>query len=216
MSKYCGNCGAELSDEVRVCGFCGTPCQNTGKEAEKKKISGTEYHNPEKHTATTKKVKWGIAAGILVIAAAVICNVAASFTGYHGLIRKVMKAYENYDIDALLELSSEIYFYGAEEFVEYYFENTVGRNLDSIEENVGHNSKLSYEVKEVYSLSERKQSELLNELSSIYQDFDVSVIEKIKVAEIAVTAKQGKKSMDCEVKLTMTREAGKWKLLYID
>lgn len=27
MSKFCGNCGAQLDDSMRVCGYCGTPCE---------------------------------------------------------------------------------------------------------------------------------------------------------------------------------------------
>ncbi len=28
MAKFCGNCGAQLMDEDKVCGYCGTPCRS--------------------------------------------------------------------------------------------------------------------------------------------------------------------------------------------
>lgn len=216
MSKFCGNCGAELADDVRVCGFCGTPCQEAENGDGRRKIPGTDYQHPEKKAAAAKKVKWVIAAGIFVAAVILICNVTLSFTGYHGLIRKVMKAFESYDINALLEVSSDIYFYGAEDMAEYYFENGVGNHLDEYEESVGHNYKISYEIEEIYTLSERKMKEQLEDISLMYQDFDASVIEEIKVAEIDVTAKQGKKSMSNKVMVMMSKESGEWRLLYLE
>ena len=75
---------------------------------------------------------------ILVAVAIVAFNIVSQFTGYNGLLRKVMTAYESYDIDTLVSLSSDMYYYGEEDWVEYYFEYNVGDALESFESSVGH------------------------------------------------------------------------------
>ena len=32
MAKFCGNCGAQMSDSAKVCGMCGTPFTSSAKE----------------------------------------------------------------------------------------------------------------------------------------------------------------------------------------
>lgn len=152
----------------------------------------------------------------LVLVAVIAFNVVCQFTGYNGLLRKVMAAYEEYDIDTLISLSSDIYFYGDEDWVENYFEYSVGDELDSFESTVGHSYKLSYEVIETYKRSNRNFQSTLDDITWNYKDFDHSVIEKIVVAKVNVTATQGKQSVDREIEITMTKESGNWKVLYIE
>lgn len=102
------------------------------------------------------------------------------------------------------------------EKVETYFEDLVGDSLDSFESSVGHNYKLSYEVNETYNLSERKLEALIDELGSGYYDFDLSVIEKVVVADVTVTAKKGSRSSKQDMNIVMSKEDGEWKLVYID
>lgn len=42
MAKFCGNCGAQLEDEMKVCGYCGTPSApvNTTPPITSKQSSG--------------------------------------------------------------------------------------------------------------------------------------------------------------------------------
>lgn len=211
MSKFCGNCGAELDDNARVCGQCGTPL-----EATPSKIPGVKIVAPEKQKKAKKTIKLIISLIAIVVVAAIAINIASNFTGYKGLLRKVMNAYEDYDIDTLVSLSSDMYYYGEEDWVEYYFEYSVGNNLDYFESYVGHNYKLSYDVQEVYTLSERKLDTLLDTIESSNPDFDISTISQVKVADIKVTAKEGKSSVSMSVQVTITKENGTWKLLYID
>ena len=152
---------------------------------------------------------------IAAIAAAAI-NVASKFTGYNGLLRKVMSAYEGYDIDTLVSLSSDVYYYGEDDYVENYFENIVGTTLDSFESSVGHSYQLSYIVNETYTMSERNTDVTLNEIENSYPDFDVSSISEIVVSDITVTAKQGNESVDKDLNIIMSKEDGTWKLLYIE
>lgn len=210
MAKFCGNCGAPLDDNAKVCGQCGTPVDDGTK------VPSVKIVDPEKKKKGKRIFKLAVALIVVVIVAVAAINVVSKFTGYNGLLRKVMAAYEGYDIDTLVSLSSDIYYYGEEDYVEYYFENIVGTSLDSFESAVGHSYQLSYEVNETYTMSERKEKETLEEIETAYPDFDVDMIEKIVVSNLTVTAKQGDKSVEKELNITMSKEDGTWKLLYIE
>lgn len=210
MAKFCGNCGAPLDDNAKVCGQCGTPVDDGTK------VPSVKIVDPEKKKKGKRIFKLAVALIVVVIVAVAAINVVSKFTGYNGLLRKVMAAYEGYDIDTLVSLSSDIYYYGEEDYVEYYFENIVGTSLDSFESAVGHSYQLSYEVNETYTMSERKEKETLEEIETAYPDFDADIIEKIVVSNLTVTAKQGDKSVEKELNITMSKEDGTWKLLYIE
>lgn len=210
MAKFCGNCGAPLDDNAKVCGQCGTPVDDGTK------VPSVKIVDPEKKKKGKRIFKLAVALIVVVIVAVAAINVVSKFTGYNGLLRKVMAAYEGYDIDTLVSLSSDIYYYGEEDYVEYYFENIVGTSLDSFESAVGHSYQLSYEVNETYTMSERKEKETLEEIETAYPDFDADMIEKIVVSNLTVTAKQGDKSVEKELNITMSKEDGTWKLLYIE
>ncbi len=210
MARFCGNCGAQIDENAKVCGQCGTPIEGSTKTPPVKII------DPEKKKKNKKIFKIVIALALVVAVAVTAINVVSKFTGYNGLLRKVMTAYEGYDIDTIASLSSDIYYYGEEDYVESYFENSVGATLDSFESSVGHSYQFSYEVNETYTMSERKTKETLDGIKYAYPDFDVSIIEKIVVSDITVTAKQGNKSIEKELNITMSKENGKWKLLYIE
>lgn len=211
MAKFCGNCGTQLEDNAKICGQCGTPLDGTSSN-----IPGLNAVDPEKQKKLKKVGKRIVALVALVIVAVIVFNVVSQFTGYNGLLRKVMAAYEKYDIDTLISLSSDVYFYGDEDWVENYFEYNVGDDLDSFEAAVGHSYKLSYEVIETYKLSNRNFQSMLDDIAWSYKDFDHSVIEEIVVAKVNVTATQGKRSVDREIEITMTKENGNWKVLYIE
>lgn len=211
MAKFCGNCGTQLEDNAKICGNCGTPLEGTSTN-----IPGLKVVDPEKQKKIKKTVKRVVGLAILVVVAIIAFNIVSQFTGYNGLLRKVMTAYENYDIDTLVSLSSDMYYYGEEDWVEYYFEYSVGDDLDSFESSVGHSYKLTYEVNETYVMSERKVDEMLSEIEYSYSDFDVSIIEEVVVADLTVTAKQGSKSVNQDMNIVMTKENGTWRLLYIE
>ncbi len=210
MAKFCGNCGAQMDDNAKVCGQCGSPVDGGTK------VSPVKIVDPEKKKKNKKIFKIAVALILVVIVATTAINVVSKVTGYNGLLRKAMAAYEEYDIDTLVSLSSDIYYYGEDDYVEYYFENVVGTTLDSFESSVGHSYQLSYEVNETYTMSERKAKETIEGIEYAYPDFDVDIIEKIVVSNITVTAKQGSKSVKRDLNITMSKEDGTWKLLYIE
>ena len=209
MARFCGNCGAQLDDDAKVCGQCGTPIDGNAL--------GLKIVDPEKKKKMMKKVKGVIALAIVVVIAVLVVKIISGFTGTNGLVRKIMVAYEKYDIDTIVSLSSDMYYYNDyEDYVDEYFEYAVGSNIDSFESSVGHSYKMSYEVDEIYDLSQRKQDEMLKSIEYAYPDFDVDIISKIAVADVTVTAKQGSKSVSRTVKITMSKEGNTWKLLYLE
>ena len=210
MARFCGNCGAQIDENAKVCGQCGTPVEDSTKMPPVKVVDS------EKKKKNKKIFKAMIALALVAVVAVTAINVVSKFTGYNGLLRKVMTAYEGYDIDTLVSLSSDIYYYGEEDYVESYFENSVGSALDSFETSVGHSYQFSYEVNETYTMSERKTKEVLDGIEYTYADFDVSIIEEMVVSDITVTAKQGSKSVERDLNITMSKENGTWKLLYIE
>lgn len=215
MAKFCGNCGTQLDDCAKVCGNCGTPLGGAPVSVRKVRVV-----DPEKKKEMQKKVKkitvLCFVLALLVIIAIIAFNVISAFTGYNGLVRKVMTAYEEYDLDTLVSVSSDMYVSENENYAESYFESTVGYALDSFESSVGHSYKLSYKVNETYTVSKRNFETMMEDISWRYSEFDASVIEEIVVADITITAKQGSKSVNRDIKVTMSKEYGDWKLLYIE
>ena len=211
MAKFCGNCGTQLEDNAKICGQCGTPLDGAST-----KIPGLKVVDSEKQKKLKKMGKRIVALVALVIVAVIAFNVVAQYTGANGLLRKVMSAYKEYDIDTLISLSSDMYFYGEEDWVEYYFEYNVGDDLDSFESSVGHSYKLTYEVNEIYTVSDRKLDDMLDQIEYTYADFDIGVIEKIVITDLTVTAKQGSKSVSRDMNIVMSKENGSWRLLYIE
>lgn len=210
MSKYCGNCGARMDDSARVCGNCGTPFKDA--------LLQNSYAVPavQDKKKVKRLVKLFVGLSALILAIIITISAINAFTGYNGLLRKVMTAYENYDINTLVGMSSDIYYYGGDSYAEIYFENAVGYSLDSFESAVGHSFKLSYEINEVYTLPKRNVDTILDGIALLYPDFNLNIIEDVVVADVTVMAKQGKKSTQMNVKITMSKEDGMWKLMYID
>ena len=65
-------------------------------------------------------------------------------------------------------------------------------------------------------MSERNKDKLIKTLEEAYPEFNTSLIEDVVVADMTVTASQDKKSTSKNIEITMTKEDGKWKILYIE
>lgn len=211
MARYCGNCGAMLDDDARVCGWCGTPVD--GADAG---FRAPKPENPEAKKKT-KKLVIGILVAVVLIAAAIAAlKIVTQYTGYRGFTRKVMAEFVDYDIEELVDMSSDIFFFSDDDdWTEFYFENQVGPKLDQLEEKVGHSYHTSYKIKDAYVVSERKMDDILDQAISD-SDFDPESITKIAISEVVLTAKQGKTSYNQNIEIIMTKEDGQWRLLYIN
>ncbi|MGO5097464.1 zinc ribbon domain-containing protein [Agathobaculum sp. LCP25S3_E8] len=210
MAKFCGNCGAKMDDNDKVCGQCGTPVDSETK------TSSVKIIDMERRKRNKKLLKLIVVLILIIAVVATAINVVTKFVGPNGLLRKVMSAYEEYDIDTLVSLSSDIYYYGEDAYVENYFKNIVGATLDLFEASIGHDYQISYEVNATYTMSKRNTQETLEEIQNTYPDFDVRIIDKIIVSNITVTAKRGSDSVDEELNVIISKEDGAWKLLYIE
>lgn len=209
MSNFCGNCGTQLADGARVCGQCGVPVPGSSTAA------AFRYEDPERKAKTKKIIKLVAVLAVVVVIAIVIVNIVSGFVGYKGAVRKVMNAYKDYDLNTIVSMSSDLYFcMSDEDYAEDYFGSAISNDLDYFEDQVGHKYKLSYEITDHYDMSEHKYQNLLDTLSQ-YEDFDADIISKVMVVEMDVTAKEGRGTATLKLKLTLTKEDGDWKLLYI-
>ncbi len=199
-----------MDEDARVCGQCGVPIEGGIN-------SGVAGGGTQSGGAVNKKpwIKFVIALVVVLCIAGIVVKVVSNYTGRKGFIRKVVKAYVDYDIDGLMNLASDIYFYkeDVEKYGEMYFENTVGSTIDYFENSIGHNYKTSYEIIEIYELSKRKHDEFLKELEYEYPDFDIESIDTVYAAKVKITAKQDKRNVNKTIQMTMTKEGDNWKLL---
>lgn len=222
MAKFCGNCGAQLDDAAKVCGNCGTPYTDgtNGPSLSKLKIPGVDLENPEKKKALIKNLKRVAVVVAVIIVVVIAANVISSFVGYKGAVRKLMKAYEEYDMNTLMTLASDISmpFAGSEdeEYIEEIFSNRVSNMLDYYEDEVGHDVKIKYEINDSYELPERKLDELLTTLEENY-DYDASFIEEIKAVDMTLTISGADGEMTEHIDeddLLLVKEDGEWKFAY--
>lgn len=208
MAKFCGNCGAQMGDDDKVCGQCGTPFAGSSvadKSAAK-----------EKNSNKIVKLIIGVIAAIVV--AVIIANVAGNFTGYKATIKKMVKALQNDDMSTLESLASSVSeeTYGAwlGDDVYDYYDDMISDTLDKYEDSVGTIKKISYEITDETELSDRRMNELKDNLEDIY-NMDTSVIKKVISVDIKITVKGTKKSSTYNVSsLYMIKENSGWKIFY--
>lgn len=211
MANFCGNCGAKVDDDDKVCGVCGSIIEVIPSYND---IARAIY--PKKAKKLGKYMKLGIGIAALVFVLLITWNIVSAFIGIKGTVRNVMNAYNDGEVDSLVEMSSDIYFYSTQEFVEEYFANVIDTSFSTFESTLGNNYKISYKVEDEYKLPIRKLNELKAELSEAYPDFDTDTIETMAYAIVFVTAKDGNESSVIKLGITLSRENGEWKLLYID
>lgn len=216
MTKFCGNCGNQLNDNDRVCGNCGMPCQNLPVVQQ---YAGVPAVKKQMNPKTKKRIKLiAILSGVLIvliIAAVIAFNIISENTGYKGTLNKAMDAFEKYDIDTLISMTSDISFGSMDATdIEKYISRTVSAKLDQYEKEAGHDMDLSYEITDSYKLSERKFKEFLDYAEDYYH-YDASDISEIMVVNLKVTAK-GSKGEDTfnSNDLYLVKERDSWYLFY--
>lgn len=210
MSKYCGNCGAQMDDSARVCGNCGTPFVGATPASG---AARTQFRSPAAKAKNKKilTIAGGAAAALVVLI--IVIKILTTFTGYNGAVRKAMKAYEKYDIDTLASMSSDYLYMNNADDVDDYFKSILNSDYDRFDDYVGHNYKLSYEVKETYKMPEYELSEYRNYAD--YNDYDIGDLSTIKVSDISVTAK-GSGSETITIRLALIKEGRSWKIFWLE
>lgn len=216
MSKFCGNCGAQLDDSAKVCGYCGIALDNEPVNANAASIPGVVSEADKEKTAKVKKlIKTGAIAVVAIIVLSVGFNIISSFTGYKGVVRKVVNAFEDYDMNTLCSYASSLSYYGDDiEYYEEVFEERVSNMLDYYEEELGHGLKIKFEILDSYKLDERNTDDLLDDLedSGAY----VGNIDTIRMVELQLTIKGSRRTSTYTTDdLMLVKENGKWKVLYL-
>lgn len=211
MAKFCANCGAQMNDEDKVCGQCGTPAVSAAV-----KPAASDQAGKNKGSNKIIKLIAGVIIAVVVIVIAV--NIAGSYTGYKGTVNKMVKALQKNDVAALEALASIISketlgaWYG-EDLYDYYDE-AVSDALDIFEDSVGPIKKISYEITDETEVSARRVEELEDYLVEIY-NMDTSSIKKIVKVNLKLTVKGTKKSSTYNTnELYMIKESGGWKIYY--
>ena len=199
MAKFCGNCGAKMNDSAKVCGQCGTPVDpdfkknNTSRE--KKKFP--------------KWVKWVVLVLVLVVGGAIAFKVFSG-NGYDHIVKEVVEVYETGDVDALMNDSSMLYMEDGGDEPEEYLVKTIDNQMDKMEEELGRNYVLTYEVEEEYTLPQRQVRKLQDMFEAGDVDYDVDNLEDIKVIDLVITGDSGDDTYDIEQSIIVIKR--KWKM----
>lgn len=208
-----------MDDNAVVCGQCGAPFAGTNST----KISGINYQTPQSKQQKEKNKKTitliiAAVVAVLVIIGAV--RAISEFTGYKGLVRKTVKAYQDYDIDGIIEQCSDLYYFVDDDELSYALKNSIGNKLEEYEDRVGHSYQITYKITDDYELSTRKLEDLKQTLSYYIgmdeDEMNFDDISSIRVVELELTVKQDKKSMKDTLTLTVGKEKDGWKLLNIE
>ena len=83
MSKFCGNCGAKLDDDAKVCGHCGTPVSGTPTN-----VIGVNAHRPAMDRSHSNIIKWGAILIIAIIVILVVFKLLSGMTGGNSIVGK--------------------------------------------------------------------------------------------------------------------------------
>lgn len=212
MAKFCGNCGAKMPENAKICGNCGMSLSKAGENACLVDLEKTEKQTGKGYQAARKYALIGVFLLVAVIAIGLI----VANTGANGMTKRVMKAYLQYDVEQMVLLSSDAYYFADGDYVEEYFQSVLGFYHDMFEDEVGHNYKVSYDVIESFVMSKRNLDVLGERLSYTFPDFEIHEIDKAVQASVEVTAKRGSNRYSVVIMITLTKEDGDWKVLFID
>ena len=185
---FCGMCGAENKEGAKFCEKCGAPINKGQKRDE---INATNQN---------KKV------GMIAVAVLAVVIVVALFSlfggrGYESTVKEYFNATMDGDAKAVVNLipkkvmEKELKNEGYDEdemdmFIEEG-EKQLQDTLDSIEDAMGKDWKMTYEIKETEDVTGRE----LKEIKDDYEGYDIDVSEAKKVeVEMKVKAKENENS----------------------
>lgn len=209
MSKFCGNCGAQMEDSAKVCGYCGTALESANSVTFK-------YEDPEKKAKIKSIAKKVSVVVIAIVVISIIGSVISSFVGYRGAVRKFMNAYKNENVDALVDMTCS--FMQEDEFGEIVmskYEYKLENDFDSFDLYFDSKYSISYEIINASKLSERKTKSMMEQLaySGILSEDDVDLVQNIMNVKISITAKHGSDSRTTSKTIYLVKEKKGWNLL---
>ena len=224
MAKFCGNCGTQMPDDAKICGNCGTPFQGaapsyTQPAADTQAAAAKQYDSPAKR-ALNKKIGILVCAGVaLVLVMAILIGVVAGNVGYKGTVKKFVNALEEYDVTALEEMTSSC----SVLLIEDVLESDVGEVWEAylkvltaeFDKYIGTEYKLKYEIISDYEATAYRMEDLLEDYYEM-DGFDASMIDKMRLVNLRITAKGKNKERNKSVELVLSKEDGKWTLFTWD
>ena len=131
------------------------------------------------------------------------------------IVKEVVEVYETGDVDALMNDSSMLYMEDGGDEPEEYLVKTIDNQMDKMEEELGRNYVLTYEVEEEYTLPQRQVRKLQDMFEAGDVDYDVDNLEDIKVIDLVITGDSGDDTYDIEQSIIVIKENGKWKFLLL-
>ena len=222
MSNYCTHCGAQLEEDAKFCAACGMAVGGIkrGNSQRKNSWRGTagNFNSGEKCRQRTLK-RIGLISAAAIILSIVLCIVLLGGGGYKGMVKKVVAAIEEQDVNALMDLSSDLYYGRKDDYeeCEYFYNREVENLTEHFEEEVGRRYTLKYEIDRVRSATKKEKDAMLEGLS--YEGYDekaIKAVKEIKIVSVILTAKNGRRSEDQEETMAVAKEKGGWKLLVIE
>lgn len=221
MSNYCTHCGTQLEKGAKFCTACGA----TADEVSEENNPGRTHGVGQQAAAILGKIrsdtrlKWIVpVAAAAIILSIVLCIVLLGGGGYKGVVKKVVAAIEEQDVDALMDLSSDL-FYGRKddyEECEYFYDRQLEDLSDHFEEEVGRRYSLKYKIDSVRPMTEYEKNAMLEGLS--YEGYDektIKAVKEITSVSVILTAESDRWSEDQRVTIVLAKEKGGWKLLGI-
>lgn len=214
MAKFCGNCGAQVEDDAKVCGNCGVPLDGGA-------VPNIDTDNAPKKSGGNKILPAIIAAVVAIIVIIVAVNIVKKNTGYRATLNRAFKDIEKVDSVALADEFSavieDIYSEYGSGYIEDAFDKEINNLLDDMEDKAGANPKISYRIKKASKLSDRKVANLGEEIEKYDKNYDKDLLTQVVELDLEVNVKgpEDKYSLKWN-DVTLVKEDGKWKILYIE
>lgn len=211
MAKFCGNCGAEVEDDARVCGNCGVPLGGASSPK-------VDFKVPDKvKNADFKKIAVIVAVILaVIIIGSIAFNIVRNNTGYRAMLNRSFKAIQKADTEGLMkELSVFIEdSYGDDDLLEDDLDISINSYLDRLEDEVGAEPKISFEIKKASKLSDRKLKQLKDNLEDNDKDYDGDELQKAMHVDLKLKIKgPDDTSTDSINNMLIVKENGAWKVL---
>ena len=223
MSKFCGNCGTELQDGAVFCASCGqsvseTPVAPVAPVASATPVAPVVPENTPANAPKDKK-KFLIPAIIAAVVAVIVVVLIFVFTGGsepEDAVENYIDAYYNGDYDAYVDIyPDEIWEYREKEYdspmmdEDEYEEEYKEDMLVELEEEVGKNPRVSYEIIDKEELDEDELDEIRDNLNESY-NLDKDDITAAYELEVKLTLKGDDGEDIQEGTLTVYEYDGDW------
>lgn len=232
MSKFCTNCGAELSDDALFCVACGNPIPEAepveeSPVAEAAPVAETApvaEATPVAETAPVAPAAFDIKKFLpVIIGAAAVVFIAVVALVASTVFGKGYEAPVKYKVAVIKGDFSNLEKMAPKEYWDYYeekydadvadviedLEDEYEDALEAIEDEYGDNFKISYKVTDKKELSDKKLSTIRDNLKDNYGIAKKSVTDGYKL-DVELKIKGSEDEDENEVEMIVVKIDGKW------